>query len=85
MKGAEVRVIKKLLAVARAAHELADGTEEGDLIPFKRDYLKLCRALDALDKLPEMPSPYVGTGPAKAEYLLGLFESKNAMKAEGAK
>lgn len=71
-------VARKLVALARAAHNLADNSEagaNGDQIHVPEDdFQSLSDALDALDALPELPPPYVGTGPAKAEYLLGLAD-----------
>lgn len=74
---------RKLVAVARAAWALADGTEgtpekdeTGELYLHGPEDLHkaLSDALDVLDELPEMPPPFIGTGPAKAEYILGLSE-----------
>jgi hypothetical protein len=70
---------RRLVAVARAAWELCDGAKTSGSIrkPVIRadaaDFNALSKALDALDRLPELPSPYIGEGPAKAEYALGLF------------
>lgn len=73
-------VARKLVAVARAAHTLADNSEAGAKgepihVP-EEDFEQLSAALDALDALPELPAPYIGTGPAKAEHMLGLSEVK---------
>lgn len=65
-------IIQKLIAVARAAYFLADNTEcnSTGYKVTEQDFDNLSDALDSLDLLPEMPPPYVGTGPAKAEWLL---------------
>lgn len=73
---------KMLVALARAAWCLADGTEGtehedefGKHLRVPCDLFKdLTDALDALDALPELPRPYIGEGPAKAEHALGLGE-----------
>lgn len=76
---------QRLVALARTAWDLADGTEgtpvKNDfgekclLVPLKL-YNQLSKRLDALDKLPELPQPHFGTGPAKAEHALGLARLK---------
>lgn len=65
-------VIKQLIAVARAAHNLTDcACEECGYHTVDTDSFKeLSVALDALDELPEPSEKVVGTGPAKAEAFL---------------
>lgn len=67
-------VIQMLIAVARAAHALADGTCEDDELGAMTidpgDFAELSKALDALDTLPEPGQNLWGTGPAKAEAFL---------------
>jgi hypothetical protein len=68
------QVIAMLIAVARAAHALADGTCDdsvlGAMTVDPGDFDDLSKALDALETLPE-PGPNIyGTGPAKAEAFL---------------
>jgi hypothetical protein len=66
------RVIDMLIAVARAAHNLADGTcEEGGIYTIDEDdFNKLSATLDELSELPEPGLNLYGTGPAKAEAVL---------------
>lgn len=61
-----------LLEVAREALRLCDGASEGTFFAEidMGDYNRLSAALDKLDVLPELPDPYVGSGPAKAEHAL---------------
>lgn len=66
-------IITRLIGVARAAHALADDTEDnGKTLTIDRQNARdLERALDQLDKLPEpRPGQLVCTGSAKAEALL---------------
>lgn len=76
----ELDLIVQLIALARAAWRLADGTcdagdkdEQGH--PYKRvdpeDFQALSDALDKLDELPDNPDPMIlEEGPAKAERLI---------------
>lgn len=72
----ELKAKKTLIKLARAAWVLADGTEgtsiDGQYLVDKKDFDLLCKHLDTLEKLPELPPPYVGEGPAKAESAIGL-------------
>lgn len=72
---------KLLVAVARAAHTLADNSEEsGPVTCDADDFAALSKTLDALDALPELPAPYIGTGPAKAEHAMGLSDMPRRVK-----
>lgn len=73
---------KKLVALARAAWALADGSEDADekdetgarYLRVPEDLHKeLSDRLGDLDKLPEVPG-YIAEGPPKAEYALGLSD-----------
>lgn len=68
----QMPLLKMLVAVARTAYALCDGTEDNGqtLTVDKRDFEELSQALDQLDSLPEPPG-CAATGPAKAEWLLG--------------
>src|ERR1044072_5178760 len=66
-----------LVAVARAAYNLADNTEEnattGEMtIGFPSDFRELDFALTKLDDLPDPPGE-AATGPRKAEYFLSTW------------
>ncbi len=77
--GPRIDVQRKLIALARAAWSLADDAEETDspyITVHEDDFKALSAALDTLDKLPELPAPYVGEGPVKAEFALGLREAE---------
>lgn len=63
-------IVAALVAVARAAWQLADNTEERDNDQFlcdPGDFAKLSAALDTLDQWPD-PLGESATGPRKAEY-----------------
>lgn len=61
-----------MIAVARSAHNLADGTceEKGIFTIDRQSFDELSSSLDALDELPDIKLGTFGTGPAKAEYIL---------------
>lgn len=65
------QIVVALIAVARAAHDLADDTQqEGDVFTIdETDFKRLSYALDALDTLADPPGE-CSTGPRKAEYYL---------------
>lgn len=81
-------VASRLIAVARAAHQLADNAETSG--PAKSpvtkvdqvDFDELSAALDALDELPELPDHIIGTGPAKAEHWLALGRKIRSINPE---
>lgn len=68
------KLIGELVAIARAADALADGTEdrvsENILVVDRNNFESLCSALVVLDDLPEIAENIIGTGPAKAEHEL---------------
>jgi hypothetical protein len=74
---AQEHVVQKLIAVARAAYNVADTCEETitgegrELTVYGSMFDDMSEALDLLDALPEDLQPnVVMTGPAKAEYML---------------
>ena len=72
----ETQAIDALIAVARAAHTMADNCDESGPVHHPKvvvqgaDLRALSDALDTLDELPEPGANIVGTGPAKAEHAL---------------
>lgn len=78
MKTTQTQASKALIAVARAAHEACDNCDERGpfALIYRKDYNRLCRALDRLDALPELPSPVIGSGAAKAEAVISNHERK---------
>jgi len=65
------QIVVALIAIARAAHSLADDTcDEDDILTVDRaDFNALSFSLDVLDSLADPPGE-VSTGPRKAEYYL---------------
>ena len=76
-------IVDALVSVARAAHGLADNTEEnattGEMNIMPSDFKNLSEALDKLDQMDDPPME-AATGPRKAEYWLEEVEKVETAK-----